>query len=166
MWRYLRYPILIVMLAVLGAGLYDRVVMIRWVGDTNLTVEFVVTDAETGEPVKGADLSILSEGGFNEDGRRLDKTELKKEEIKLTTDESGTARYVCRKSMCTGSESGLKFTNTYAFALPWWSVTPKATGYAAESAFSLNELEHVRAVKRVGPQQAKLVVPTALRKSR
>ena len=41
------------MLAVLVV-LYDRSVRIRGVGGADVTVEFVVTDAESGEPINGA----------------------------------------------------------------------------------------------------------------
>src|SRR5262245_51268059 len=44
---------------------------ICWVGSTDLTVEFVVTYAETGEPVRDVDISILSFGGLNGDGHRM-----------------------------------------------------------------------------------------------
>src|SRR6266487_4248331 len=77
----------------------------HWVGRTDLTVEFVVTDAETGEPIRGADISIQSYGGLNADGHRLQETNREKEELKLTTDEAGTARYVCRDSMSFGTSS-------------------------------------------------------------
>lgn len=137
---------------------------LKWVGSTNLTIEFIVTDAETGEPVKDANLAILSYGGFYEDGRRLQNSERKEEELKFTTNETGVASYVCRQSMCFGTSS--LFKNTYCVHLPYWYVTVGAAGYTTNEPFSLDELPYRRAVKRVGPQQAKLVVPIALHKSR
>jgi hypothetical protein len=131
---------------------------------TDLTVEFVVTDAATGEPIQGAELLILSYGGLNDDGHRLAREKLEREDLKLTTDDGGSASYICRGSLCFGRSS--LFRNTYWVHLPSWYVTVKRAGYLPNETFFLDELPHRRAVKQVGPQQAKVVVPLALHKSR
>jgi hypothetical protein len=165
MRKQTRCLLLLVGLCGLAACLIDGVQTIRWSGSADLTVEFEVADAETGAPIRGAEVSILSEGGVNADGRRLEVAGLQGEAINLTTDDAGIARYVCRDSKCSGTQSFLSFTNTYGVNLPWWHVTTKAPGYAATGPFVLNERPNRRAPKRVGPQQAKLVVPVVLHKS-
>lgn len=49
----------VLMLLLFGAsqGIY-------WVGQTDLTVEFVITDADTGKPIEGAGITVHSYGGF------------------------------------------------------------------------------------------------------
>lgn len=138
---------------------------ILWVGNTDLTVEFEVTDVESGAPIQGADISILSEGGFNADGDRLRQAGLRREELKLTTDDTGVARYLCRDSMCCGEQSTLRFTDTLSVYLPRWRVTVGAVGYTAHEPFILEERPNRRKEQRDGPRRAKLVVPIKLSKS-
>ena len=138
---------------------------VMWVGNTNLTVEFAVTDAETGKPIEGADLAITSYGGFNEDGSRLRKTERQEEELTLKTDVSGSAEYVCRDSMCFGTRSPLRFTDTFCVHLPQWRVAAKATGYEATEPFWVDVPPYLSAVKKTGNGQSKVVVPIALHKA-
>jgi hypothetical protein len=43
---------------------YDRYRLIKWVGGTDLEVEFVVTDVESGDPIPEARIEVHSEGEF------------------------------------------------------------------------------------------------------
>ena len=161
--RRLRIACVAGILCLLALIFLAAVQEVHWVGRTDLTVEFVVTDEETGQPIRNAEIAIVSWGGFYEDGRRMESSGIKEERLTLTTDDTGIARYVCRHSMSFGT-SGL-FTNSYCVHLPEWTVTMSAVGFVPNEPFFLDHAPYRRAVKRVGPRQATLVVPIALRKS-
>src|SRR5437016_5489389 len=74
---------------------YDRSQMIRWIGATNLEVEFVVSSAESGEPIANARIEVHSHGSFSRDP----------EDFELRTDNSGIARRECRNNTCVGTRS-------------------------------------------------------------
>src|ERR1051325_1169133 len=78
---------------------FDRLMLVRWVGRTDLEVEFAVTDAESGQSVPGAQIEVQSEGGFYDEDY--------KQAFTLTADSGGRASKVCRDSMCFGTQSGL-----------------------------------------------------------
>jgi hypothetical protein len=136
---------------------YDRLQTMSWVGYTDLEVEFAVTDAETGVAIEGATINqVNSEGGtYHEEGEKS---------FSLNTDARGFARRTCTRVMCSGGHSGLGFEETYTVDLPWWYYRISAPGYETTSVISLNEIENVRRVQRIGRGQAKLVAPTAIRK--
>ena len=160
--RYLKRAFWAGLALVAGAILYDRGARLLWDGRTDLTVDFVVTDAATGQPIEGAEIAIVSSGGLNADGYRLQETGRKTEEFVLKTDGSGTARYVCRGCMRWGSTSGLGLTTTYSVYLPRWCMAARAPGYAETEPFFLNDA-HQRAAN-AGPK-ARIVVSVALHKS-
>jgi hypothetical protein len=137
------------------AVIYDRFPIIVWVGSTDLTVEFVVTDADTGQPVEGADVLILGRTRHEREDR----------EWQLKTDRSGIARGVVQDQTCVGRESGLRFTDTYHVYPVEWVVRVKAPGYAETEPLDLHQPPFRTAAMRNGPRQALLVVPIALRKS-
>lgn len=132
----------------------DRFQTIQWVGHTNLEIDFAVTDATTGSPIRGARVEVQSEGGFYEENFKQD--------FVLTTDVGGNARRECRQSMCFGTESGLRFTDTFAVHLPYWRYRVVADGYEPIEWADLDVLELRRQVRRDGPGKAKLVVPVSL----
>lgn len=135
---------------------FDRVQMIRWVGSTDLEVEFTVIDAATGNPIHGARIEVQSEGGFY--------VERDKQEFVLVAGPEGVARKVCQRSMCFGTQSGLRFTDTFVVHLPWWQFRVVADGYEPRERTELDGPEYVRQVRRAGPGKAKLVVPVSLHK--
>src|SRR6202021_3787753 len=65
---------------------------VHWVGSTDLTVKFVITDAESGKRIQGATIKIQSEGGFYKDRE--------KRVFELMTGDDGTTEYECVDSMC------------------------------------------------------------------
>ncbi len=156
--RWWKWLLLIVCMGPLLIWGYDRMLMIGWVGGTDLEVEFAVTDADSGSPVPGARVEVQSEGGFYE--------ERDKREFVLIADASGLARKECRNSMCFGTSSGLLFTDTYVVHLPWWLFRTVAPGYSPSEWVELDVLEYVRQVKRSGHGRDKLVVHVSLHKSR
>jgi hypothetical protein len=132
---------------------------ISWVGRTDLEVVFVVVDGATGEPVEGADVAVQSGGGFYADEGR------DAQGFALRTDAAGEARRVCHRSMSFGTQSGLRFTDTFAVHLPWWRFRVSAPGYEPVAA-NLDELEHRRAVEQTGKGQSRVVVRVFLHQSR
>ncbi|CAN5356349.1 hypothetical protein BH11PLA2_BH11PLA2_19910 [soil metagenome] len=127
---------------------------VRWVGHTDLEVEFVVTDATTGVPVPKAEIDIHSEGGFYEERELRD--------FKLVAGQDGRVSYLCRNSMCFGTSG--HFTDTFAVHLPWWSFRVIADGYEPGDLTELDELEYRQQARRDDPGKAKLLVPVTLRK--
>jgi hypothetical protein len=139
----------------LGVLIYDRCPVIVWVGSTDLTIEFVVTDADTGQPVEDADVLI----------RGRTRHESEDREWQLKTDRGGIARGFAKGQTCVGRESRLRFTDTYHVYPAEWVVRVKAAGYAETDPLDLHEPPFRTAARRNGPHQALLVVPIALRKS-
>ncbi|WP_088253405.1 hypothetical protein [Fimbriiglobus ruber] len=153
-WRK-RLLIAAAVIALLVIGC-DRSYMFYWVGHTDLDVTFVVTDAVSGEPVRGAEIEIQSNDHPN--------TEDAEREFLLVNDTSGIARRECPWTTCSGAQSGLYFTNTYVVHLPHWCYRAGAVGYElTEWAFLT---ESWRQVRRVGPGETKLVIPILLHKQR
>jgi hypothetical protein len=152
-WKRLLVAAVVLPLLMWGC---DRVQIIYWVGHTDLEVEFAVTDTATGNPVPGTRIEVQSEGGsYAED---------LKQEFVLTADAGGLARKECPRSMCFGTQSGLRFTNTFVVHLPWWRYRVVAEGYNPTERDELDVLELRRQVRRAGPGKAKLVVPVSLHK--
>src|SRR5947207_2815681 len=111
--RYLLVGLALVALAVV---LYDRTHIIRWVGSTELTVEFVVTNADTGQPIDGAEIVATNP----ENQRELP--------LRWKTDRDGVARW-SGQTTCAGAQSGLRFTDTYSVRPSPWFVSVTAPGY-------------------------------------
>ena len=144
-------------LSVLALGLwgYDRAWTELWIGATELKVEFVVTDAETGQHVGGAEINLRDEGRLTDERPEATWTS--------TTDAAGiTLRSV--DAVCTGRQSGLKITDTYSVRCPWWYYRVKAPGYELLNWTPLQGDEQRRRAERVGPRASRLVVPIAIRK--
>jgi hypothetical protein len=139
------------------AGLgYDRAYFVEWVGSTDLEIEFLVKDMDTGAPIVGAEVGIHPEGGY------FDARDQK--EITLKTGADGICQRLCENSTCAGRQSGLRITNTYAIRLPGWWCWVSAPGYKPIDPIYLNERNYARQVQRVGPHRAKLVVKVFLEK--
>lgn len=153
-WRWLIVSFLVLLLLVWG---FDRFVRSLWVGSTDLMVEFVVTDATSSGPVPGARVEVQSQGGFY--------AEDFEQEFALTADAGGLASKECLRCECYGSDSGLRFTDTFAVYLPYWRYRVVAEGYESTEWANLYALEHARQVQRTGPRHAKLIVPVTLAKS-
>lgn len=135
----------------------DRLRTIYWVGHTDLEVEFVVTDAANGSPIPQARIEVYSEGdSYSEDSER---------EFALATGQDGRVIKECLSSMCSGKESGLRFTDTFAVHLPGWTFRGVAEGYEPGEWRGLATRESVRQVQRVDSDKAKLVVPVSLRRA-
>ena len=135
---------------------YDYFCMIYWVGNTDLEIEFAVTDGINGSSISGARVEVHSAGGFYEENY--------KQEFVLVADDDGVARRECRQCMCCGEQSGLRFTDTFAVYVPCWRFRVVADGYEPGEWIDLNIVEYARRARRTGPGTSKLVVPVLLRK--
>lgn len=155
MRRLLRITVIFLALTLLGAVIYDTTHVLRWSGATELTVEFVVLDAETGQPVDGAVLHIFgcSSRGIGE------------AHFHTTTEPDGVAQLVIPYYACDGVLSRLHFTDTRVVSNPNWTiVSVTAPGYQALGTFSIREEPYRREITHTGPSKDHLVVPIALRK--
>ena len=147
----------LLILSALGVWGYDLACTKLGVGGTRLEVEFVVTDAETGRPVEGAEIELRTESSLNHE--RPD------ERWTLVTDAAGSARRSV-DTMCTGKTSGLRFTDTYSVRLPWWYYRVTAPGYELLDWTPLQPEGQRRRAERVGSHASRLVVPIVFVKRR
>src|SRR5262249_9434876 len=154
--KRLRYPLVGLVLAALVVG-YDRSHAVDWVGSTDLSLEFVAIDGDTAQPIEGADLVVIAETS-----RYLKKNE---RSFRLKTDETGVARHEILGCLCSGIESGLRFTNTRSVDVPAWLIVCGAPGYQEAEPFWIHEPPFGEKIERLGPQRDKLVVHIPLRKS-
>lgn len=133
---------------------YDRALTIHWVGSTDLEVEFVVTDAAIGGPLSNARVEIQSQDCF--DAGSDEQT------FELAAGADGVARKEYRQRRCFGTQSGLRFTDTFVVRLPLWQYRVVAGGYTSTewTDFDVSELRQL--VQRAGPGKSRLVVRVAL----
>jgi hypothetical protein len=151
--------LIVLVLLALGGVAYDRMQMMRWVGVTHLTLVFVVTDTETGQPIEDAE--VLIHPG-DEGSRYLEGKELP---LALKTDGQGVARYELADCKCGGEFSNLGFTDTRGVHFPAWLVAANAPGYLAADPICLYDIPGRKKVEHTGPGKDKLVVPISLSKS-
>jgi hypothetical protein len=126
---------------------------VDWVGHTDLEIEFVVRDAETGEPIPDATIQVHSEGGLYAERQRQD--------FVLETDEAGRAKRMCQRCLCSGRSGWM--IDTYHVAVPEWSYRASAPGYAASESAELGVQEKVKRSRR-GSRTARLTVEIRLAK--
>ena len=124
-----------------------------WVGGTDLEIECIVTDALTGEPIKGASIHVTSKGGFCDEG--------KKQEFSLVTNADGSVKRLAKGCMCSGT-SGVG-VNTYFVHLPSWRYQASADGYISSEWTQLDVPENVSQVQR-GKPAATLAISIQLTK--
>lgn len=128
---------------------------INWVGHTDIEVRFVITDAETGQPIPNAMVHICAEAGaFCDDPQQLEFT--------ITADKDGHASQLATNCMCFGSKG--TFKDTFASRLPKWSFHATATGYSAAEPAYLDVAKNARQVQR-GDPFATLSVPIRMQKT-
>jgi hypothetical protein len=126
--------------------------LVDWLGSTDLEIEFVITDADSGQPVEAAELLVYEYGGFYREAQA-------EREFTLTADSEGIIRSVCHDDWCIGKTSGLRFTDTYHVYLPEWRLQVSAPGYEASNRVWLRELpEGRRQQQHLGPRRDKLIV--------
>jgi hypothetical protein len=158
-----RWWLVLIGLAVflLGVWGYDRILTVWWVGHTDLEVEFLVTDATTGWTIKGAEISVHSDGGLYSESEE----ESEKKDFTLITEGDGRAQRICHQCMCSGNRSGLGFTDTYSVHLPNWRYRVSALTYEPSQLVDLDTSQQIRKVRPVGRGVSKLVVQVSLQRS-
>ena len=155
MWKTVRKVLLVAGLLGLGVLIYDAMGKIAWVGSTELMIEFVVTDADTGQPLERAELEVYDEVP----ARGHDSF------FRLTTDSDGRARQE-RRRMTAGRQSNLRLLyDSRSVNIPSWRIVCAAPGYKRSEPFWLPESTHRHNVERLGPERDRLVVLIALRNS-
>ncbi len=158
-FRMKRFRLCLATFAVIAAAIliYDSS-SIAWVGHTDLEIAFHVVDAETGQPIEGAAIDVKQDaGGFCEDASAR--------EFELLTDQNGQALHLSRSCMCFGTQSRLKFKDTFSVHLPWWHFRVSADGHETSKAQDLDVPEHIRRAKWVAPGFARLAVQVELARS-
>jgi hypothetical protein len=126
---------------------------IYWVGHTDLEIECIVTDALTGDPIKGALIHVRSEGGLC--------AEREEQQFELKTDANGSVKRLIKDCMCFGTRG--RNIDTYFVHLPWWFYQVRANSYHPSEWTELNIPQNVRQVQR-GKPAATLVVPIQLQR--
>ena len=126
---------------------------IKWVGHTDIELGFVITDANTGQPIPDATIHFRTElGGFCD--------ERPQKNFEITTDEHGRATELAKNCMCFGSKGILE--DTFGSHLPNWWIHVTATGYSTTEPTYLDNAENARRVQRC-EAFATLLVPIRLR---
>lgn len=127
------------------AVLADRRDGLRWVGSTDLEVQFLVTNAQTEEPIPDAVIDIDSEGGFYEGGRESKR-------FQLITRPDGLVIFECPDNRCVGSESGCGWRSSRYVYPPSWRFKVTANGYA-EKDWELIHDYHREGMKQLAPRR-------------
>jgi hypothetical protein len=141
---------------VLAVGIFLPAEGIMWVGDTDLMIEFTVTDASTGLPVNDVVLLIHPDGGPGQPDEEKDFT--------LRTGQDGIARRMCH-AMCFGTHMRwcrITTKDTFLVHVPWWEVQASAPGYEPREKLYLGAEEFHHKVERLPGDKARLVVPVEL----
>jgi hypothetical protein len=125
---------------------------IAWDGFTDLDVEFVISDADTGRPVAGAAVDIEQEaGGFCRDRDA--------KQFRLVTGPDGTATHRCLDCMCSGTT---RMKDSFAVHLPYWTFAVSADGYRPSEPVELDQPLYERQVER-RQGSARLRVPVTIK---
>lgn len=143
-WSFSQRLILLIM-ALSGVGtafVFATSTTVRWVGHTDVTVRFVVTDAATGALLSGALIHINTD---TPESRPDPETP----QFALTTDARGEAEYHFHQLRCSGGQGS--FENSYNLALPYWDIDATCTQY-----------EPQKDVRLVSPETQRQVKPGAL----
>jgi hypothetical protein len=132
-------------------GIAGTVRVLEGHGQTEVEVEFLVTDAETGEPIPGAPVDVR--------GPEVEPDGSQEGEVRLVTDEAGMARRRCRCAWY-GERGWLR--SSFTIVLPGWVFRASAPGYEPGPEMRFTE-EQGRQSRRQGSSRA-FTVPIPLHK--
>jgi hypothetical protein len=159
----LRYPwtsrvvfalIILVSLFLILAGCGGAFTRIYWVGNKDLEITFLVTDADTHSAIDKARIEILyEEVNFCSDRGKAP--------FRLVTGPNGIAKRLCKECMCSGEKSLIR--NSFSIHVPGWYVQVAAGGYSTSEVFTLYDFQ--RQVEK-GKEVAQLTVRVELQKLR
>jgi len=120
-------------------------------------VQFIVVDAVTGKPIDAAEIDVVHVD--------VDFCREKEKKFTLRTDKNGIASRMCHDDMICGTQSGLRFTDTYSVYEPSWVFKVAAPGYKTTELHNLLDMlrESGQRAERVKVGTAKLVIPFSMR---
>jgi hypothetical protein len=144
--------ILVSLLVVAFVMLRPSIQRFYWVGNTDIEIEFLVTDALTGETIQGATIQVRVEG--EECGGK------KKEQFNLVTGANGSVKRLVRNCMSFGTVGDN--IDTFAMHLPLWSYQVSRDGYIPSEWKVLDDMEYAGKVQR-GTPAATLLIQIPLR---
>jgi hypothetical protein len=146
-------------------------------GRINLTVEFLVRDAESGQPIEGANVVVENWGKRIEDqGEKEVKLQLERDTptrrdfveptqvFELQTGHDGVAAKVAPKTPYSLSIRWYGLWVTDSVGMPEWRVAVTAKGYTPCETFLLSSHPACLTAHRTGPGQSKVVFPITMRK--
>lgn len=145
----------IVGIALLLVG-YDRVVWRLGVCHGERHVEFVVTDAETGQPIAGAEIHLQWFEETEEGSRTSPRT--------LQTGAGGTVRAAFGEVLYVCNESGFGLTEEITVSEPGWKGRVTAPGYAATTLEVSGSPRYGPPDRRDGPGQVLMTKMITLRR--
>jgi hypothetical protein len=144
----------LVLLLVCCAVLYPPVQTVYWVGSKDFVIQFIVNDAETGQPIDGANIFVHQEGaGYCENCKD-------KKDFVLTTGPDGSVAFPCGQCMSFGHDNLRE--HTFAIHLPSWYFYASAPAYLNGEPIDLDELPYRQQVQQ-GDKVATLNVAIKLR---
>jgi hypothetical protein len=129
--------ILIGIACVILATVMASIQRVYWVGQSDVDVEFIVTDVRDEEPINGAIIEVETERGFCDEAEGA---------FSLTTDSAGRAKRLVKKCLSFGAESWYK--NTFGIHLPNWHYRASAPGYTTTEMTELDTPDNSSRVKR------------------
>ena len=151
-WKWL---LVVTAVALLAWG-YDRLNTTFWVGNTDLTVEFVVADSQTGRPVSGAKVDVEYSDGYYGQANQPP--------VHWTANENGLASEVLGCQIF-GTASGLGFTDEFTVENPVWRYRVVADGYEPSGWLRLDTAANRQQPRLIGPRRSLIRVPIFLRKT-
>lgn len=135
---------------------YDYMQTIEWVSHTDLEIEFIATSDSTGKPISQAKIEFTSDYGLNPGPSEKYPF--------IITDDHGFAHQVFDDTLCFGTTSGLKFTDTFVVQMPALKYQVSAEGFKSTEPISLEVLETRKQTAWVSPGKSKLVVKFSLKR--
>jgi hypothetical protein len=118
---------------------------------TNLEMTFVITDADTGQPISNATIDLIAEEHESGVMRQA-------QVISLVTDQDGKARFVREKNSCEYVIRPFSKTETL-IDLTWASVDVAADGYSPAGPIWLHTAKHKDKGRGEGGPKVEFKVP-------
>ena len=143
----------------LAVWVIDQSETALWVGAIELNVNFIITDASSGDPIPKARINIFNEGGFY-DGADEDR----EKPFDIRTDADGIGARLLRNNRCTGRQSRLRFTDSRRAYWPVWNLRVFADGYETSEWIHLWD-GYPGEVERESSERDRLSVRISLRKN-
>jgi hypothetical protein len=109
---------------------------------------------ETGKPIEGAQVEVVSYGGWYDEAPKGTKPE----EFVLKTNAIGEVSYTCHRAWVVSSENVFGLTLSRSVRLPHWRVCLSAEGYLGREDIQIDTPENRRLTRIVGTRKDELAV--------